>query len=67
MQQLLTLAGSIPAILGILLCTISGVTRLSGAYHLAGYEATTLFSVGIGLMVFACLAKLEALSRRTRD
>ena len=67
MQQLLTLAGSIAAISGILLCAISGVTRLSGAYHLAGYEATTLFSAGIGLMVFACLAKLEALSRRARD
>ena len=67
MQQLLSLAGSIAAILGILLCTISGVARLSSAYHLAGYEATTLFSVGTGLMVLACLAKLEALSRRSRD
>jgi hypothetical protein len=67
MQQLLTLAGSIAAILGILLCTISGVARISGAYHLAGYEATTLFSVGTGLMVFACLVKLEALSTRSSD
>ena len=61
MQQLLTLSGHIAAVLGILLCVASGLARLSGSYHLAGYEATTLFSVGTGLMVFACLMKLQML------
>ena len=59
MQQLLTLSGHIAAVLGILLCLASGLARVSGSYHLAGYEATTLFIVGTGLMVFACLAKLQ--------
>ena len=61
MQQLLTLSGHIAAALGILLCAASGLARLSDSYHLAGYEATTLFMVGIGLMVFACVVKLEVL------
>jgi len=67
MQQLLTLSGHIAAVLGILLCVASGLARLSGLYRLAEYEATTLFSVGTGLMVFACLAKLQALSAQYRN
>ena len=67
MQQLLTLTGAIAAIFGVLLCAISGLARLSGLYHLAGYEATTIFTVGTGMMVFACLVKLEALSAQSRN
>jgi type IV secretory pathway VirB2 component (pilin) len=60
MQQLLSLTGNIAAILGILLCAVSGLARVSGLYYLAGYQSTTIFIVGTGLMVFACLVKLEA-------
>ena len=67
MQQLLTLTGNTAAIVGILLCVVSGLTRVSGQHHLANYETTTLFTVGIGLMVFACLVKLEALPTHSRD
>ena len=66
MQQLLGLTGSIAAIFGILLCAVSGLARLTGSYYLAGYENTTLFTVGTGLMVFACLVKLEALLVQSR-
>jgi len=64
MQQLLTLTGSIAAVLGILLCAIAGLARVTGLYYLAGYQSTTIFMVGTGVMVFACLVKLEALSTR---
>jgi type IV secretory pathway VirB2 component (pilin) len=67
MQQFLNLTGSIAAVLGILLCVISGLARLFGLYHLAGYQSTTLFIVGTGVMVFACLVKLEALSAKSRN
>jgi len=67
MQQLLTLTGTIAAIFGILLCAVSGLARLSGLYHLAGYEATTIFSVGTGVMVFACLVKLEVLLAQSHN
>ena len=63
MQQLINYTGYLTGGAGILLCIAAGLTRLSGDYYLAGYAATTIFSVGTGLMVFACLAKLEAQSR----
>ena len=66
MRQLLALTGSIAGVLGILICAISGLARLSGSYHLAGYEATTVFTVGTGIMVFACLIKLELISTQNK-
>jgi hypothetical protein len=66
MRQLLTLSGHITAVLGVLLCALSGLSRVSGVYYLAGYESTTVFTVGTGLMVFACLVKLETLLAQTR-
>ena len=61
MHKLLELTGSIAGVLGVLVCAISGLSRVAGLYYLAGYQSTTIFSVGTGLMVFACLAKLQAL------
>ena len=61
MQQLLNLAGSIAGVLGILVCTVGGLARVSGLYYVAGFQSTTLFMVGTGVMVFACLVKLEVL------
>lgn len=61
MKQLMNLAGSTAALLGILICAGSGLARLSGLYYISGHQVTTIFIVGVGLMVFACLAKLEVL------
>lgn len=62
MDKLLGLIGHVAALLGILICLIAGITRLSGSYHLLGYDDMTLFIGGIGMMVAACLAKLYQLS-----
>jgi hypothetical protein len=64
MDKLILWTGNIAGLLGILLCAISGAGRLSGAYLLAGLEAGTLFLLGVGLMVFACLTKLHLLVER---
>lgn len=61
MQQLIIYTGHLAGGAGILLCVAAGLTRLSGGYYLAGYAATTIFSVGTGLMVMACLFKLQTL------
>ena len=61
MQQLFNYTGNLAGGLGILLCVAAGLTRLLGSFYLAGYAATTIFSVGTGLMVLACLVKLQAL------
>ncbi|MDZ7752590.1 MAG: hypothetical protein U5S82_13195 [Gammaproteobacteria bacterium] len=68
MRELSNTLGNIAAILGILICLVSGGARVAGFYYIFNYEALTLFIGGTGLMVFACLAKVEALLvLRTED
>ena len=64
MSQLLTNAGTVAGVLGALICLVAGLARVSGSHYFANLEATTLFMVGVGLMVFSCMVKLELLSRR---
>jgi hypothetical protein len=59
MYKHLALAGSISGIVGMLTCLISGLARIAGYYYLADYQSTTVFNMGVGLMVFACLVRLE--------
>ncbi len=66
MYKHLALVGSFAGILGVIICLTSGLARIAGYYYLANYQSTTVFNMGIGLMVFACLVKLEtALSSRS--
>lgn len=60
MRKLIQTGGNIAAILGIVICLITGLMRLSGQAVVFGFEAITLFIGGIALMVMACLAKLYA-------
>ena len=64
MPKILQQIANLAAILGSLLCAVAGGARLVGSFHVANYEAMTLFNVGVGLMVFAVLVKLEVLLRR---
>ena len=64
MHNVLNVTATLSGALGVLLCATAGVTRLLGAYHMAGYGTMAIFTVGTGLMVFACLVKLEMLLGR---
>ena len=64
MPKILHQIANLAAILGIVVCSVAGAARLTGSYHVASYEAMTLFNAGAGLMVFAVLVKLEVLLRR---
>ena len=64
MYKHLALVGSILGVLGMLICLISGLARIAGFYYLADYQAITVFNMGVGLMVFACLVKLENAATR---
>ena len=66
MERVITIIGNLAALVGILLCLVSGVARATGSYLIAGYAAITLFQAGTGLMVLACLCKLETLLMRMR-
>ena len=61
MASLISLAGNMVAVIGVLMCLGAGVVRLLGNFHLFGYSAMTIFMAGTGLMVMACLAKVELL------
>lgn len=64
MNKTIGALGNTAGLLGLLICAVSGVARITGQYHLAGFEAMTLFNGGVGLMVAASLFKLHALERR---
>jgi len=60
-------AGTVTGILGSILCAITGLARVAGMYYVLGFQSTTLFTVGMGLMVFSCMIKLEELASRGRE
>lgn len=64
MVKLIEFTGNAAALLGIFVCFVSGVSRLMGHWETMGYATITLFTVGIALMVLACLAKLHVLSTK---
>ena len=66
MERMLTLVGNFSALAGIVLCAGAGGARLIGHYLVSSFTTMTLFQIGTGLMVLACLCKLESLLIRSR-
>ena len=62
MNKLIAIAGNVAAVAGTLLCVLAGAARFAGVYEIAGVDSIALFTVGVGGMVFACLAKLQVLT-----
>ena len=64
MGKMVGIVGNVSAIVGILLAFGAGLARVLGLYLVSGYTTMTLFQVGTGLMVLACLCKLEVMLSR---
>ncbi|MBL8223820.1 MAG: hypothetical protein JNM50_00705 [Chromatiales bacterium] len=64
MNGWLSPAGNVAGIAGAVLCAITGAGRLLGYYDVGGLGLITIFLAGIGLMVFACLLKLQLIASR---
>ena len=64
MGNILRVAGNVAAIVGVLLAFGAGLARVLGFYLVSGYTAMTLFQVGTGFMVLACLCKLQTMQQR---
>ena len=62
MNKLIANGGYAIGLLGVLLTIAAGVWRITGHFHLAGFETMTLFVGGMGLMLIGCFAKLHVLS-----
>jgi type IV secretory pathway VirB2 component (pilin) len=55
---------NIAAAVGVVACAATGLNRLLGGHHFLGYEAMTVFTGGVALMVFAALIKLQIIDSK---
>jgi len=66
-NKLIGIAGDAAAAAGVLVCVLSGGARVAGMYAIGGIGTSALFTLGTGIMVFACLAKLHLLTVRAKS
>ena len=64
MNKLIEIVGNIVAVVGILACLAASMARLGSSWYVAGFQTMALFTVGVGLMVMGCLAKLHVLQAK---
>lgn len=62
MYRVLDFLGNLSGLLGLVICLVAGLARLTGRSLLLDFEAMTVFVGGIALMVAGCLAKLQTLT-----
>jgi len=63
MDKFLLPVGRLAGLLGLLLCLVSGLLRLSGQHWIGGFETLTLLQGGIAGMVLGCFFLLLALTK----
>jgi hypothetical protein len=61
-DKLISFGGNLAAVAGTAVCVLTVLARIFGIYDVAGLGTMALFTVGVGMMVFACLAKLHWLT-----
>lgn len=64
MHPLLIWVARIAGIVGVGVTIVAIVTRLSGAYWLAGFQVGTLLQAGMAALLLACLGYVAALAER---
>ncbi|MEO8536499.1 MAG: hypothetical protein ABI533_03155 [Betaproteobacteria bacterium] len=64
MNDALLWMGRLCGVIGVLVCALALVVRLSGHYTYAGFEIGTLFLGGTAAMVAGCLCLLLRLDAR---
>jgi hypothetical protein len=60
----LAMAGRILGIVGIVVCAVSALERVSGHYALGGFPVITLFEGGTTVLVAGCFCLLWTLAAR---
>lgn len=65
MNKAINWIGNAAGVLGVIMCIVTVIMRLGGTYAVGGFGVGPGFQVGVGLMVFACLAKIQAQSTGT--
>jgi hypothetical protein len=62
MENLLLWIGRIAGVVGVLLCAVAVIARLSGHYLLASFQVGTLFQAGMAAMIAGGLSFLVVLT-----
>jgi hypothetical protein len=63
MNKLIENIADAAAVVGVALTIGSGLTRLLGVFYIAGFQTTTVFTGGMGLMLIGIVGKLQFLKR----
>ena len=58
MNRIVSNIGLFIGIIGVFICMVGGVARISGFYYMQGLGVSTWFDVGVSLLVAACFIKL---------
>lgn len=66
LQTFLLWVGRLAGLLGVLVCAVAVVARLSGSYELMGFQSGTVMQAGVAVMVLGCLGYLALLVRRSK-
>jgi hypothetical protein len=65
MDRLLVVAGRALGIVGLLICLAAGLYRLTGHYHLGGFQLVTLLQAGVAGLVGGSFLILWGLSAKS--
>jgi hypothetical protein len=66
MEQILLAIGGAAGALGLLMCTLAVVVRLSGRFWIGGMQSGSVLQAGIAAMTAGCLIYLFVLTRRSK-
>lgn len=64
LQKFLLWVGRLSGLLGVVVCAVAVVARLSGLHELMGFQSATVMHAGVAAMVLGCLGYLALLARR---
>ena len=64
MSAILVWIGRVAGVIGVLVCALGAIARVTGHYTVGNYQAGTLLLAGIASMVAGCLALLWAITSR---
>jgi hypothetical protein len=63
-MKMIKLIGDLLILSGVIVCAAPVIARITGRYYLFGFELTTVLLGGIALLLLACVARLELLTRK---
>ena len=64
LQNFLSWVGRWAGLLGVLICAVAVVARLSGVYQIMEFRTGAVFQAGVAAMVLGCFGYLELAARR---